>query len=289
MKNRLSRETVQDTLRKVRALGGSTDKYRFNHEGCPAGEDVRERLYVQITEDRKLLLLHCFNCGKSGAVKYSTGLAPKSTTVDPKAKALYDVRKSTFDIVHANFDDSEKINFPADWPCMFFNESTTAASGFLDHFYALFRKGNGAILLRRGDASNATGYDIRYFPKNFQRVMDPAHEDASKLLVYAIKPNSIAVIVEDPISAMKVAIAGFTGIALCNHTLNATDAFKVGIMYEKLIVWLDNDGEEIRQNSAMAADRLRLYNDNVWRETELRDPKRYTLTDIRDAVGALIK
>jgi hypothetical protein len=129
MKNRLSRDTSREILGKVRASGGSTDEYRFNHEGCPAGEDTRGRLYAKITEDRKLLLLHCFNCGKSGAVRYSAGLGkPKEGT---REAAMSDARKSSFEIVDTEFQSL--LPFTGGWPSQYFYEDC-------DRYFKLFFK-----------------------------------------------------------------------------------------------------------------------------------------------------
>jgi hypothetical protein len=56
-------------------------------------------------------------------------------------------------------------------------------------------------------------------------------------------------------------------------------------MYDKLVVWLDNDSKEILKLAHTAKDRLELYNDNVDIVTGWTDPKYYTLQDIQSIVA----
>jgi hypothetical protein len=268
-------------LQTVRASGGSAEQYRLNHEGCPAGEDVRSRLYCKITEDRRLLLVHCFNCGKSGAVKYSAGIGKPSTGT--WEDVTHTAQEAAFKAVSMNYEAMAPLNDKDEeqWPLQYFREGDGRFE-FLEYFSEQFRQTEGTVILRRGEPPNVIGYDIRVLsPKGFKRVIHPEHIKESQILVYAIKQNKTAVVCEDPISAMKCAIAGYTGVALCGNNLGQTDAFKIGILYEKIVVWLDNDGAIVKANAEEATERLRLYNDAVRIERVSSDPKKYTLHGIR--------
>lgn len=64
---------------------------RFDHIGCPAGEDTRGRLYVKRTSDN-FWVAYCHNCGSPGWYKHSPlfGLAGNSDTLVHQLKKLLD-------------------------------------------------------------------------------------------------------------------------------------------------------------------------------------------------------
>jgi hypothetical protein len=68
MAQRLSRETLDWVKDYYRKYSMPASELGHCHGDCPAGIDTRSRLYTKLTEDRKKILCHCFNCGASGAV-----------------------------------------------------------------------------------------------------------------------------------------------------------------------------------------------------------------------------
>jgi hypothetical protein len=233
-----------------------------------------------VTDDGKLLLAHCFNCGGSGAIKWKGWAVRPDTSVTALVQeeaAL--VKEIEFNIVDYDYRKNAIEVDGNDWPLEYFKD---CMYDFVGANKFGIRKTGMYYMIPRGYGTNVTGYDLRYYPiKSHGRIIHPDHAKESKLLVYNPSNSKTAVIAEDPISAMKLSLAGFAGISLCSNHLNKEDAWKLAFMYDKLVVWLDNDSKEIIKLAHTAKDRLALYNDNVHIVTSASDPKHYKLVDIQ--------
>ncbi len=290
MKKRLTRDTVLETLEFVKANKlGPHQRISINHQNCPAGEDSRRRLYASVSEDGKLLLLHCFNCGSSGVTRYRATASHDSMSLMDAVESVH--KEMKFKTEEVRFSHGELLS-DSSWPCGYFLNDEVAKEPFNHYFRHLFRvlpNRDNAVMLLRGDPSNVTGYDTRFFnPKGFTRTYNPIHDGESNLLVYAIKPSNVAVVVEDPISAMKVAIAGYTGIALCGSSMRESDYFKVASLYENVVVWLDNDSALIKKQASTMYARMGLFNENVFLIGNREEPKKLTCELIAHAIELAI-
>jgi DNA primase len=86
---------------------------------------------------------------------------------------------------------------------------------------------------------------------------------------------------------MKVCLAGYSGVALCGTHLSSEDAFKLSMLYDSIIMWLDNDKPEVLAKANDNANKLRLYNNKVYTNYTDTDPKKYTLDYIRSQVEGI--
>jgi hypothetical protein len=258
------------------------NEVRMNHEGCPAGEDTKKRLYLKVTDDNKLMLAHCFHCGGGGAIKFSSG-GPRRRSAIVTPNVDYDLAEAVFNHIDDVYRNATSMLTILDWPMQYFTECAKEFAGD-KNCYGL-RKDSQYYYLPRGEAPNVTGYDLRSYPvKGFKRILHPAHAKGSNLLIFNSTGSKTAVIVEDPISAMKVDLAGYAGVSLCTNNLSDTDAFKLSVLYDKLLVWLDNDSDLIIKNAQSAAMKLQLYKDNVGFEAVHADPKSYHLNYISEII-----
>jgi len=70
------------------------NQFHFNHADCPAGVDLKQRLYIKHTEDGKMWVAWCHHCGRKRA-KPITGLSvPSPMMPAPAGVSSYDVQQS---------------------------------------------------------------------------------------------------------------------------------------------------------------------------------------------------
>jgi hypothetical protein len=257
----------------------SNTQNRHNHDDCPAGVDTRRRLYSTVTPDGRKILLHCFNCGGSGVINLKphvhreAGLAPAPVFVEAE-EAFREWQKAYADAIPL----TTAIEWgPGVWPSKCIKDVDEMEEFNMRDWYGMRRREDGSVMLPCGDWR----FDVRYPDKSFVRVVHPSHAGESNILIYNSKGSKTGVVCEDPLSAMKLDIAGYAGIALCGTSLPEVEAAKIATLYKDIVVWLDNDSTVVAQHAEMARGRLLLHRDNVRRVIEpWRDPKNYSIADL---------
>lgn len=288
MVQRLSRETLTKVEEWYKAQAMCPDaEQHFNHAECPAGTDRRQRLYTRLTEDRSKVLCHCFNCGGSGFVKLGAmSILQKDTvSLDTLMKDVisHGEKAEKWDTFSRIYGGAAKLSSEKPtlgWPhSSILSEAERFWMDQHDWYGMRYSDGIGYITPR-----GETGFDIRDRCKRMQRITKPGHEGDSKLLVYNTKNSDTAVICEDAISAMKIDMCGYAGVALCSSTLSQDDAFKLSMRFRRFIVWLDNDNDTVKEHAKLAYDRLRLYSDWVVINKGDSDPKKYSAFSLRFSI-----
>jgi hypothetical protein len=142
------------------------------------------------------------------------------------------------------------------------------------------------VTFPRGEADGVyTGFECRRRgKKELTRSIHKDYKDTSKLLIYNTTNSKIAIVCEDPISAMKVCLAGYAGVSLCGTHVAPDDAFKIAMLYDQIIVWLDNDKQDIVSKAIDNYNRFKLYNSKVTINSSDKDPKKYSLPYIQERV-----
>lgn len=283
MSIRLSKDTMDlVVLHSEDARPGK--QLAINHGSCPAGEDTRGRLSIKVTDDGCLILAHCFNCGGSGVRSTKLHIKRPRVEIGPIAD---DPRRDKYNMVVSLYRLATRLDMGV-WPLYLFVECTEELEKA--HDFGMRQFGN-KVFIPRGDESN--GFDIRQLdvgaPK-WDRVLNPDVDQSSQLLLYNISGSDTAVIVEDPISAMKVALAGYAGVALCGSHLTTDDAYKLKMLFSRFVVWLDNDNETVLREADIAQKRLALFSSHDARRVNtLRDPKYFVLAHIKSIIEDILK
>jgi len=305
-------EEMTSLYHNVQSSGlGPGTQINVNHDNCPAGQDTKGRLYIRMTDDGSKLLAYCHHCGCKG-VKQLTRLARQV----PSSSAAEVIYTNVSDPTHIakQGDDNNRWNF---WLGVW-DKATPYSDKVPDDFFQTFpgkffsdpkdffilqeRKFYGMRLAQIGTSGMALvprmgenallGLDARQCdltsgafsdrPK-WRRVLATSkdwREVAGKLIVYNNRNNRIGVVVEDPISAMRVDIAGYAGIALTCSVLSSEDAFKLSILFDKIVIWLDNDNATVKAQATSAASKLMMYGVEVYIVNGKDDPKRHTTEEI---------
>jgi len=284
MKLKLTRQDLQ----RLAALSPQPgEQYSVNHDDCPAGEDTRGRLSYRLADDNRLLMAHCFNCGRSGVMSVRSRLLSAARYRKPEElKEEYNLFDSWMDAYSA----AEPLDFGNKemWPGGYFASCWTE---FCDAEKFGIRETPHHYIIPRGNVPNdITGFEIR--PKGlkyYTRIIHPMYKEDSKLLIYNKDSSRIGVVCEDPISAMKVSLAGFAGVALCGATLSVGDALKLSLLFDKVVVWLDNDSKTVKEQAHLNRARLAMYMDGAYLVEKLSDPKSYTLSFVRSTIEDCVK
>ena len=272
MKNRLSNETMTIAVETCEL---PNVQYHRNHDDCPAGQDIRKRLSIRLSEDKRLVLAHCFNCGLSGV---RTSRIPSLYKAEPSKEVVNNYL--VFDSTMARYKSGTPITPDGSWPSVYFLDCWSELQD-ADKF-GIKETSDSYYIPRGNPPEDITGFEIRLKGdrKLYKRIIHPNYKYDSKLLLYNGKGSRNAVICEDPISAMKISLAGYAGVSLCGSSMSSDDAFKVTMLFDSVTVWLDNDKPEIIRASLLIRDRLRLYMNKVTRIQGLKDPKYFTLQAI---------
>lgn len=279
--------TTKDLQRLAALSPQPGGQYYVNHEDCPAGEDTRGRLGYRLADDNRLLLAHCFNCGRSGVTPIKSRFVAAATDRKPEElKAEYDLFDSWMDAYAAG--EPVDLSSHEMWPAGYF------ASCWLEFCEAEkfgIRETPSHYIIPRGNAPNdINGFEVRTKGmKYYTRVIHPYYKEDSKLLIYNKDGSRVGVVCEDPISAMKVSLAGFAGVALCGTTLSVSDALKLSLLFDKVVVWLDNDSKTVKEQAHLDRARLAMYMDGAYLVEKLSDPKSYLLERIRSTIEDCIK
>lgn len=284
---------------------------RYNHTNCPAGTDTRKRLYIRKTADG--YLAYCHNCGRGGIASFERDPKTNTTPQGPhvamsgdrngldelcvltdkdKALAYYSLKKS-FDTHRPLFDCS--------------NCPTLIGKAFPEFDPAWVPKYQVVAI----DSHLATGLLV-------ELILPAAFDESGSPKIYSVKRKTLdfndkvevatpkwlhfsltgkmppildnpdtkrCVIVEDRISAIKVVEATEGEVTAC--TLSGTnvsdeDLFKLSMLYDEFMVWLDNDSGAVIAKASDIRRRLKMYKkDSAVTGTELLDPKTNSLDQIR--------
>ena len=98
--------------------------------------------------------------------------------------------------------------------------------------------------------------------------------------------GNICVVVEDKVSAIRLAECGYSALPCLSSSLRNTLLPSLE-KYGKIIVWLDNDNHQVLSNRVKIMNKVKLINDNVW-VCIAKQPKDLSDKDINACIEGLI-
>lgn len=290
------------------------EQTHLNHPDCPAGLDTKRRLYVKRTHDGARLLMYCHHCGSKGVwgnspdsnkANWAADAAPFENVggiSNPGPESEWKVganRTKPWSDFQKAYEQACDIS-ELEWPVKdyfserserkalkhveYFGTRRVYMSAAPSTFYA------GIWIPRWNSDDVIVGFDIRTTHPNAPKWLrikarNKAGEyiETNPTLTYQLRDSDTAVLVEDPISAWKIALAGFVGVAICGSELDDWSAYMLGKRYQKLLVWLDNDSDLICTKAAKICRHLSLYSEADIK-TGYSDPKNYTAQAVKEAI-----
>lgn len=288
------------------------EQVRVNHEGCTAGEDNRERLYIKRTEDGITILAYCHNCGLSGF--YIEGFT--NVTTLRKSGSSFGARSLGGMGLSNDTSFKETLKLPdglltstSHWPdtaCKIFRNMGGISSSVLRDYTISYDPRLRRLVYPLWTSAGLQGYQLRRvfdddeYPKyltervspwNKSGLINPLGEQWG-LMVNPESPTPRSsrkhlVVVEDVISGLKVIEANSllqpmvllgTYIPLFGNLMNQ-DLFK------SVTIWLDNDSPEVIEKAKKLRDKMLLGGrQNVAVVESKRDPKWYSNSEITATV-----
>jgi hypothetical protein len=105
--------------------------------------------------------------------------------------------------------------------------------------------------------------------------------------IYVCRTNTEKeiILVEDILSARKLAKAGYNSVALLGTSLSDEMFYYLTVRYNSFIIWLDNDNAQVKLNQLKLMNKLSVVG-NVRIVKSDKDPKEYSLKEIEEILNA---
>jgi hypothetical protein len=294
-KNSFSSSSFEIIKAAARGMGPG-EQVNINHEGCPSGEDIKGRLYIKVTDDGQMVLAFCHHCGQRTGIKVPY-FGPHATEVPDRGYAnkrwasgmeyFNTAREITMLGLH------EYSFVITDSPLRYlYQEDTHEKMAYEKHYGIRYHDGNNCrlagLVVPRYATIGLVGLDVRFTAKiaslkwdRYKRCDDGGNVLCGKLSVYNTSGAKTCVLCEDPISAIKLDMAGYAGVALMGTDISSEDILKLSYLYDRLVVWLDNDSDPIKEKAEAIYRRALMFISNTNIIRALEDPKKYSLDAIR--------
>ena len=270
---------------------------RVDHTECTAGEDTRRRLYLtRVLANPEVVVGYCHNCAEGG--KHTDSKYTQYR--DERHKKVGGVRAST-KVYHVAPPDSV-IRTLSHWPVhaqawamknkltqVDLNTYSIGHDTASDRVYiprydrVLCNIHNGGQALQ--------GYQLRLTqgkgPK-YTTVLTHDDKGYTVLVPYHGAPMETIVVVEDLVSGIHVinADSSATVSVLVNYGVKINPvAMPALTLYNKVVVWLDNDSAYVVEQGRKYARTVALYGTDADVVYNMSDPKHFSATDIMDAIN----
>jgi hypothetical protein len=266
------------------------EQVAIDHVNCPAGTDMRGRLYIKRASE-ELVLAYCHNCADKGY--YVCGYSNVASYRNKEGKAAPEIKSIKF--------PDGLVQTLASWPW----EAISWAQKYLTHpdirdmglFYWPRQR---RVLIPFGSRENpgVCGYQTRKvfpddpLPKYLSYLYFELDPKRSRFYIPYYSGGVVAptkdtiVICEDMISAYKLYVAGYDPYCLCGGHFDINEFYRDQQRLlpdtKKITVWLDNDNREIRQLAKRTRELLSLTyplltaRGNVTWVREAKEPKQCT-------------
>ena len=252
--------------------------YRFNHEGCPAGEDTKRRLYITIPDGKPdVRLAYCHNCGGSNMVRARSDSYTRNTCYSiggsyedylPTNKFLKSARNYEYSPDPHSLLTPEELNeYPDSAKTILRNAHLTreqihkynicfdSEMHRLMYFYPKDDHDKASYVQLRAVESTQK---IKYLGYKLGRDSDddrsyPFSSDFSN-------DTRLLVITEDLLSSIRVAeVAGSSGVwalPLAGTFIRIESLYRYAEQFDRILVWLDNDSKVVLNQAADIAQSL---------------------------------
>ena len=272
---------------------------RCNHEGCPAGEDTRGRLYFsrKVNPD-KMVVWYCHNCAAGGAFTMSAlgskvplGSAPKDSEQD--MRHIIDVMERSIDITEGPRITPEQYRWLQ-------NSSSEVVSVYYKPGFVKWDPIDESLVFPIPTLDNEQlhwAYPLA-MQKRYHRPYGPkcittkanANVQVRRFLSPPGSPVVPTVIVEDLLSGYRIAKdAGLNAYVLFGNHMDISEFVQHKELFKHgVCVWLDNDNDQVTRNAAAIAKRASMLGLEYLLISELNEPKKY-IPPILEVQGEQIK
>lgn len=252
---------------------------RRNHQDCPAGVDTKRRLYLTIPSDSPTTLLgYCHNCQEG--TRAFLNIEPyryKDKQADYKEER--EILSGHYGQPITQFEEGES------------NPIRCYVESYVLGFEPVYDPTTGRLCLPIYSANdpdpigwNCRAWKGQQFPKYILNVP----KDWERVERWYGSPSEL-VIVEDQVSAYACYQAGYSALCIFGATVDPMTLYKhLSRELLKVVVWLDNDLEHIRNQARKIERDVKLIvpehckAECVWISGE---PKHYSSNGIRELIN----
>lgn len=264
------------------------DERKLNHSDCPMGVDHKGRLNVLRKSDL-MWLVYCYNCGDGNAVFYKA-LIPNSRSVLATLETHFG--KGVHTIEDVMVCETGKNRLPDDftregekWDVWaherlwkhFTNASEMTAPPY---YWGFSPSRNQLITPLYNEVGEEIGYQARLAPGSKPKCITTYYTGGNGKPLFYNGRLSRLVIVEDPLSAARLNLLGYSTMALLGtHMGDVATASLIRYLdtngIPKMYVWLDGDaaGTEASRKVFVRLVSLRLSGKVVLRGSGSAEPK----------------
>ena len=239
---------------------------RINHKSCPAGEDIRRRLYVTRKEDGNVIA-YCHNCSNSGF--HGSASRFRRNPVDVPL-----VESEEKELIMPEYMRNDKNYWPKEMIAWLI-ECGIPLQIAQEYGICYDSKRHRVVIPKLNKDGTLVQYQSR-------RLVD---DGSPKYLTNKLKHEyihdpigpggSTCIIVEDMISSIRLAMLGYDAVPLFTDTMDSESMLTLVGKYDKIYVWLDNDSVVVDRHADVIVTGLRLLDQDAQRITGFRDPKHY--------------
>lgn len=234
-----------------------------------------DRLYI--TKNETGVVAFCHHCGKKGGVsQYLPNLARKRNTKAATARISKKLPSG--------------ITSPREWPVEALKWPLSAKLTFaeIEEEGFLWCPSIGRVVLPIMN-NGYQGYIARLVEGDGPKYLASVSDKSKFVFHKLVNPDSqTCVIVEDVLSAIRLARSGYNAIALLGTSL--TDEVLNTLLYNKynkFIIWMDNDNPQVKMNQIKVRNTLSPYGDVSIIKTST-DPKTHSKSQIDKLIGDIV-
>lgn len=302
MKSYFDRETMEYLKERGNSMV-SGQQIHQNHANCPAGRDTKNRLYIKVSDDGKMVLGYCHHCGSKGAVRrhrFVSESVPKTIDNDNDG-FMHELGRFSraIPLNRATFEEFESAMLAKPLVGLLNNphsitsvENTEVLKIFMEmnDYYSIRITedvGHRIVMVPLISAENyvdglltrSMGSGGHWFCHK-KKDVDGTYI-CGKISIYNTFKSDTVVICEDIISAIKLDISGYAGCALMGSQFDSADLLKLSMLFRRCVVWLDNDSALIKEKAHQIRGTAKMFFEDTDIIT-ISDPKHYTTGLIKE-------
>jgi len=259
---------------KLAPSSSPSGQLHFNHEGCPAGEDTKKRLYIKIPHARPWeRIAYCHNCGGSGYAKlrsdnwlgeyqthtqfYAPDVSNRPSNnrfnVEYNIDAWYNAQAERYIHGYLSLEEIHKyaIGYTPDTQRLVYHSFYSDGSIGTTQYRAVYKGQKPKYLTDR-------------VPNKVQQC-DPITDGS---------PSDTLVLTEDLLSSIVVHRAGVHTMPCFGTHLPTEVLHNLSKKYKRIFVWFDNDNPLVIDQAKSMVRTLQLLNTESSGYVMLNEPKK---------------
>lgn len=249
------------------------EQIHINHENCPAGDDIKRRLYVKRGNDNghDVIMAYCHHCGKSGSYNqaYSRVKMVQTPSTPTKQNAWHALPRD-YTKVWQGWSPRARV-----WVNQYGISEQEAARWGIG-----YSSSEDKVVIPCFRNSRLKGYQLRALEQNAKPKYS-TKANIKPLFWYSGDLGNTLAIVEDALSAIKCSRYCSSLALLSSGMSDEVLSFISKSGHNNFIVFLDDDNKQVKKSQIALKNRLELFGTVVVIQSGGRDPKEHSDEELR--------